>query len=319
VVFHHVDPEPSPFTDPLGVRIEPGRFDQILTWLCRNYRPVDLDAVLAAAAGGEPLPSRALLVTFDDAHASVREHAAPLCARHGVPALFFVNGGVLDGKALALDNLVAFLAAMNRSVDIEAAARMATEGRTDSADDVDFGDAQEVLSTFVPRLVPEQVERFARELSERAGDRAVSMARESELYLTTGQLSELPRYGVQVANHGLTHARARQLDERHLLAEVDGNKRLLERLTGAPVRAFSVPYGDADDLTPALEARVRDSGHEAIFLVEGLPNTRAPTRDRSGLLRFNRVCLQGAAAPDWFGELEILPRLRRVRKVIRGR
>ena len=51
-----------------------------------------------------------MLVTFDDAYASVSEFAAPLCSKFGVPAVFFVNGECLDNRRLALDNLVCYVA-----------------------------------------------------------------------------------------------------------------------------------------------------------------------------------------------------------------
>jgi peptidoglycan/xylan/chitin deacetylase (PgdA/CDA1 family) len=50
---------------------------------------VDLDAVLAALDGGEPLPRRALLLTFDDAYTDLLEVACPLLKARGIPAVVF--------------------------------------------------------------------------------------------------------------------------------------------------------------------------------------------------------------------------------------
>jgi peptidoglycan/xylan/chitin deacetylase (PgdA/CDA1 family) len=50
---------------------------------------VGLDAVLASFDGGEPLPRRAVLLTFDDAYADLLEIACPLLEARGIPALAF--------------------------------------------------------------------------------------------------------------------------------------------------------------------------------------------------------------------------------------
>ena len=56
---------------------------QLRFLLGRGYRPRTLSGALAAN-------ERAFVVTFDDAFASVAELAAPILARHGVPATLFV-------------------------------------------------------------------------------------------------------------------------------------------------------------------------------------------------------------------------------------
>ncbi len=61
----------------------------------RRFRPVGAAEVVAAAAGGPPLPARALWVTFDDGHPSSLAAGADL-ARAGIAATVFVCPGVLD-------------------------------------------------------------------------------------------------------------------------------------------------------------------------------------------------------------------------------
>lgn len=74
---------------------------------------VDLDAVLAALAGGRELPPRSLLISFDDAYADLLEVACPILADHGAPGLVFVVADQIGGSnawddqrgAVALDLL----------------------------------------------------------------------------------------------------------------------------------------------------------------------------------------------------------------------
>jgi peptidoglycan/xylan/chitin deacetylase (PgdA/CDA1 family) len=90
--------------------------------------------------------------------------------------------------------------------------------------------------------------------------------------------------------------------------EIDGNKALLERISGRRIRAFSVPYGSSLDLTRDLVAHLHHSGYEAVFLSESRVNT--PTSDR---FRLNRVSISTGSEKLLFSEIEILPRLRAIR------
>jgi biofilm PGA synthesis lipoprotein PgaB len=49
-----------------------------------------LDALVDAMAGRRDLPAKAVVITFDDADRTVADLAAPLLARHGMPASVFV-------------------------------------------------------------------------------------------------------------------------------------------------------------------------------------------------------------------------------------
>ena len=80
VVFHNISTSESPFTTGMNVSTTPEKFEAALKFLTTYYTPVCLDDVLADV-GGQALPPRAVLVTFDDAYASVVELAAPLCRK----------------------------------------------------------------------------------------------------------------------------------------------------------------------------------------------------------------------------------------------
>jgi peptidoglycan/xylan/chitin deacetylase (PgdA/CDA1 family) len=64
----------------------------------RGRRFVDLDRLLAALAGGGPLPDRATLVTFDDAYADIRAPLESELASRGIPSLVFAVSGQLGGS-----------------------------------------------------------------------------------------------------------------------------------------------------------------------------------------------------------------------------
>lgn len=63
-------------------------------WLrARGYALVRLEDVVAHAARGEPLPERAVLLSFDDGTADARDVLLPVLRRTGAPAALFVVPG----------------------------------------------------------------------------------------------------------------------------------------------------------------------------------------------------------------------------------
>lgn len=71
---------------PAATSVRPGDLErQLESLLARGYRGATFAEALTA-----PPHERTLVVTFDDAHRSVYESAAPLMARLGVPATVFV-------------------------------------------------------------------------------------------------------------------------------------------------------------------------------------------------------------------------------------
>jgi peptidoglycan/xylan/chitin deacetylase (PgdA/CDA1 family) len=74
-------------------------------WLRENgYHMVNLDAILAARSGGAKLPSKAVLLTFDDGYASMYTRIFPLLKLFNYPAVIGLVGEWLeeskDGKVL---------------------------------------------------------------------------------------------------------------------------------------------------------------------------------------------------------------------------
>lgn len=302
VVFHDISAKPSPFTAGIRVSVSPEKFESALRFLSTHYAPVRLEDVLTDC-GGRGLPPRALLVTFDDAYASVAEWAAPLCRKYGVPAVFFANAAFIDNRRLAPDNLVCYVAKMQGMETINAAVR-AVPGMGS----LELHSLAEVFSVFFPVISLDEREVFLDALRRFAGIDESRLAGEANLYLTGRQLRDLTSFDFEIGNHTYTHTHCRTLSRRDFVAEVDRNKAQLEALTGTKIRSFSLPYGSSKDLTPELGEHLECSGHEAVFLSQSVANSLRPD-----LLHLDRISTCAASDGTLFFEIEILPRLRAIR------
>ena len=302
VLFHDVSDAESSFTRGLGCTITRKNFEAVLKFLTTHYTPVNLQEVLAGF-GGQPLPPRPVLVTFDDAYASVSKFAAPLCSKFGVPTVFFVNASCLDNRQLALDNLVCHVANVVGLDTVNAAIRTATDTQ-----DFKVHSLTEVFARFLPTISLTARKVFRDSLVQLAGIREGDLAAQAGLYLTSQQLRDLATFNCEIGNHTYTHVNCRSLLADEFAEEIDQSKTVLEAISGRPVRTFSVPYGSAVDLTTQLLAHLQRSGYEAIFLAEACANS--PRTHRS---RLDRASIKAGGNAALFSEIEVLPRLRTIR------
>src|SRR5436190_17024603 len=94
LMYHKVNDLPeNPLTMPVSVFDE--QMDQVREL---GYTVVGLDAVLAHYAEGEPLPPKAVLITFDDGYHDNLDNAAEVLKKYGYPAVLFVPIGYLDDR-----------------------------------------------------------------------------------------------------------------------------------------------------------------------------------------------------------------------------
>jgi peptidoglycan/xylan/chitin deacetylase (PgdA/CDA1 family) len=283
----------------MGVSITPTDFERALTFLTRYYTPVRMQDVLSAC-DGRGLPPRAVLVTFDDGYASVREWAAPLCVKLGVPVTLFLNAAFLDNQRLAPDNLVCYAANELGMGTINAAARVAK-----GADTPELKCQGEVFSRFFPAISLAERKVFLDALTHLGGINEHQLAVEAALYLTRRQLCDLGTLDFEIGNHTYTHVRCRSLTPEDLVGEIDRNKAELEAVAGKTVRSFSVPYGSSEDLTSDLVAHLKRSGYEAAFLSESAANLRDADK-----FQLDRVSTHADSDDALFFQIEVLPRLR---------
>jgi glycosyltransferase involved in cell wall biosynthesis/peptidoglycan/xylan/chitin deacetylase (PgdA/CDA1 family) len=96
LLYHGVGPvEPGAYPE---LTIDPGKFEQQVSWLQRNgYRTIRTGDWLAWCLEGKSLPPKPVLLTFDDAYADLVDYAFPVLQAHGFTADVFVVTGQVGG------------------------------------------------------------------------------------------------------------------------------------------------------------------------------------------------------------------------------
>lgn len=263
VAYHHFEAELGDATRYLGISTPPDTFRSHLDYYQLHFNVVGLDAVLSG-----DLPDRALLITLDDAYRSVAEIAAPMLRERDLRAVLFTNPRVITGPCVPLDTLLSIAASR---LGLAALAFILGISKADS-----FGD---LITGPISRLNAAQREDLRFELLARLATHEAQLYRVLDMFLKPDQLAALADSGIEVANHTRSHVHCGALTATEIDTEIVAAKGEIEEITGRPVRAFSFPYGNERDATPAVMAAVRASGHEASFLVHARANRQRPAAD----------------------------------------
>jgi peptidoglycan/xylan/chitin deacetylase (PgdA/CDA1 family) len=202
-----------------------------------------------------------LLITFDDCYRSVLSAAREFMAPRAIPAVFFVNPSLVGG-GMSLDNLIAWASNRHGVAAVCEVLGVAAEQNPTLAAVI-----KNVLSicTAKQRLEIRQRLAAAFPISD------AEMATRSPM-LQAEDFAELRNLGVEIGNHTTNHVHCGALDPAEYADEILSAQTDLEALSGGPIRSFSVAYGHERDLPPAVLKTLRDSGHEAIFLVHARSN-----------------------------------------------
>jgi peptidoglycan/xylan/chitin deacetylase (PgdA/CDA1 family) len=300
ILYHHFAVHPCRFVDQLGIATPPDVFAAHLKWLSKRYDFVDLDAVLRGN-----LPKRPLLITFDDGYRSVLDIAAPMLKEHRAPGVFFLSERIIGDGAIPLDNLLSWLVNEHGLAKVESTVTRNPPRCTT---------LPEFFDQCIATMPYERRNALSAELASTLHLDLSALRRESGLYLRHDEVARLHDFGVEVGNHTRSHVHCRSLDSAAARVEIIEHKRFLEQLCGRPVRSFSFPYGSVADATITIDRALRESGHEAIFLVEARVNPRG----HSGPY-WHRVSMQAQPTSLLRRRIEVLPRLRSMRDGLRGR
>lgn len=231
LIFHRVLPAPDPI---FPEDVWAAQFDAMLGWLKRHFNVLALDQAVSLLKEGR-LPARALAITFDDGYQDNRIIALPLLQKHGLSATFFVATGYLDGGRMWNDEVIeAVRACRLQTLDLQ---------------DLDLGlhelpdvaQRRRVIEHIIGRVKYQPVVQrgaLTRAIAERAEVRLPD-----DLMMTSAQVVEMHRAGMQIGAHTVSHPILAVLPPEQVRTEIADGRRTLENLLGERVGLFAYPNG----------------------------------------------------------------------------
>ena len=265
--YHGVVTEVPPGDEYFYRNAVPARlFDAQMKHVARHFRPVSATQVLASLDGGAALPERAVLVSFDDGYRNNLTIAAPILARHGIPAMVAITTDRIGDDGLLWPT------------EVDLRVLRCTEPEITAPDGSRVpvpppGRGRELLAARI------------RGACKRLGDddrRAyVDGLRHGDLpetddalvgFLSWDEVRQLHSDGFTIASHTRSHPILSRTDEARLRDEVAESKRRIEAELSAPCDCFVYPNGGAEDVSAATRTALEEAGYRAAFTLCGAPN-----------------------------------------------
>lgn len=266
LVFHRVNDEEDPFFPSLPTAVFAARMKHI----AEHYVVLTVEELADRAQRGN-VPRRALAVTFDDGYRDALTHAAPVLARHGLPATIFLATGYIGTSEMPWYDLLAlaFKTTAQGSVEL-------VPGQVLSLDST----AQRLQSLQIAlrhfkRVSDEERRRALARLTDEL--QPACAQRQKRLMLSWEEADTLRGLGVSVGAHTVSHPILSRVGPEDAWHEIHGSKMAIERSLGTPVRAFAYPNGGSDDYTGTTGDLVRRAGFScAVTTRRGLNMSSTP-------------------------------------------
>jgi peptidoglycan/xylan/chitin deacetylase (PgdA/CDA1 family) len=247
--------------------------------LAQRFHPTSLDQVGRFVKGEGEIPSRAVVVTFDDGYADNYDVAAPILQDVGVPATFYATVECVERRTLPWPARLRFCFRNTKKA-----------GWTDPSgeswplsSDVERENALQRSCDECCRLAgsvqEEYVARVANELDTHVP------AASGSLMMSYEQMRALLRQGHIVGSHTMTHPNMAYVDPEVARGELSQSKQRLEKELGGAVQHFAYPCPAlSPHWTEHTVAASRAAGYETAV-------TTNPGLSRSGddPLRLKRV------------------------------
>lgn len=290
VMYHRVieDAAQDPFG--LGMCVQRDRFERQVRWLATHFSAITVADGAARLSRGEPLPERALSITFDDGYLDNLTLALPVLQRCGVPCTVYIpTGGLAEGQPLWWDRVIAALAGTRRaSIDLREV------GLTDQdlvlpLHGVNAAWHAERVLDALWSLRPAERDRCVDRIVHWLAPADTTRWRAERL--SPAQVRELRRQGAEIGAHAVTHPNLSLCDEAQVRSELQVSRATLEDLLQESVTGFAYPGGHQ----PADAERLC---HEAGFAyaVSTEPGVNRAPHARMSL---RRIGMPDAEMPDF--------------------
>lgn len=255
VMYHRVvdDLALDPFS--LGMCVERGRFERQIRYLKSQFNVMAVGEVMRRLDAGEPLPDRALSVTFDDGYLDNLTTALPILQALDVPFTVYVPTGGLDsGEMLWWDRAITAMACtelpgldlgdvgLSETHDYCSLAGLARGMTVDRVLDLLWSLEYDRAIAAVVRIEQVLAARDTRRVAARR--------------LNPEQVRELHRHGVDIGAHSVNHPNLGLSNVAVTRQEMAESRRYLENLLQQQVHGFAYPGGHMQSVTAEVARQI---------------------------------------------------------------
>ena len=258
VMYHYVrNIKESRYPDIKGLELKD--FIEQIEYLEKHYNFVTIEQIISSYDDGEPLPEKAVLLTFDDAYAEHFNFVYPVLKKHNIQGCFYPPAKVITENVLLDVNKIHFILASTKNHDdlIKEIARLLSKYKSEYKLD-DFDDYYNKLAVtgrfdtaqviFIKRLLQHELDEKLRNIiADELFKKYIEIDENvfcQELYMNESQIEHLIRDGMHVGSHGYNHNWWNKLSFSDLEKEIDLSMDFLQHV-GADIENWTAcyPYG----------------------------------------------------------------------------
>lgn len=249
LTYHRVDePAKRPWLDPGLISASPREFEEQMRFLRAHYELVSASDVIAAFKSENPkqLPSRAVVVTFDDGYYDFEERAWPVLKQYNIPAVLFVPTAYPDhpDQTFWWDDLYHALKNTRRKDELKTPI-----GVLSLSDAVSRNEIYQRLKNYIKTLKHPEALAAVKELCNYLG-----VAPAQNCIMSWDLLRKLHQEGLTLGAHTRTHPLVNRISLEEARDEATGSLQDLRREVGTVLPIFAYPSGEfSDDVAKMLE------------------------------------------------------------------
>jgi peptidoglycan/xylan/chitin deacetylase (PgdA/CDA1 family) len=212
------------------------KFISDLEFLQKKYRPISVKELIEHVKRGRKLDKGSFLLSFDDGYSQMHSTVAPILYEKGIPALFFVNPGFVDNRALSHDCKTSLLAEESRKDPQKISKVLRGLNLVSNSSD------QELTTRIL------SINYRDRKLLDRIAD-AVDLSFDEYLatnkpYMSSSEIREMIDLGFCFGGHSFDHPRYSELEIDVQLSQTLGSLDYLKREFSLDYSVFAFPYTD---------------------------------------------------------------------------
>lgn len=246
-------------------------FRQQMEFFKNFFNVVTMEQVIAASKGGESLPEKALLLTFDDGYIDNYTFALPILEEFGFQGSFFIPGKTFTSHQLLDVNRIHFILAgadincllkdVKAKMDYYRGVECTYPATEDLWQEYAIGDRYDSKETvFVKRMLQTALpERIRDQIISDLFEEYVGVSEEKmayELYMTADQIRTLKRHGMFIGIHGYDHYWLGSLPVEKMKEDISRSLEIMDEFIDPNEWVMNYPYGDySEDVVAYIEEK----------------------------------------------------------------
>jgi len=247
--YHRVNDDADPFFPAVPTAV----FERHMAYVARAFTVMTVDALVERVRRGR-VPRNALAITFDDGYRDNLTHAAPILARHGLPATVYLTTGLIGTAEVAWFDRMAMGFKTTR-LDAYVTPWRETLPLVTRADRLR---ALDKMLDYFKRLPDDDMRASVDRLLATLG--ATDQKCFKDFMLTWDDVHALTGLGFTAGAHTVNHPILARVSARRAWTEISGSRTMIESAIGRAPTAFAYPNGRPEDYTDTVRNLVRDAG-----------------------------------------------------------